>query len=159
MSIFVLLPSFGAPSIPEYRCSHAAHRLRGGQGAKALTLSALTYALLIGSNGRVRSPHWPSIEHRAETLQQGALWFIEPLNENVRGTMVAQTPTSVAAMFIKIRGLRCSPCLDIAGVTGSIPVAPTINQGLSRQRCQLPKHASSMMGVCVASKTRSMCGE
>jgi hypothetical protein len=38
--------------------------------------------------------------------------------------MVAQRQTSGAVSYSKINVLRCSPCVEIAGVTGSIPVAP-----------------------------------
>ena len=86
--------------------------LRGGQeGSSAPTALRLVHAL--------------SIEHLAQsrnaTLQHSALWFIEPASKNVGSTLVAQRQISGAVSNSKI-----SSCLDIAGVTGSIPVAPTI---------------------------------
>jgi hypothetical protein len=45
--------------------------------------------------------------------------------KHVGSTLVAQRQVNGAASYSKINVLRCSPCVDIAGVTGSIPVAPT----------------------------------
>ena len=67
--------------------------------------------------------------HRAQnrnlSLQHSALWFIEPVGENVGSTLVAQRQIDGAVSFCKINGLRRCARVDIAGVTGSIPVALT----------------------------------
>ena len=39
---------------------------------------------------------------------------------------MAQMQISRAVSYNKINVFRCRACVDIAGVTGSIPVAPTI---------------------------------
>ena len=81
-----------------------------------------TYAARIGDGNDK-----PSVEWWDRTMGQLILRkFFEPVSENARGTLVAQRQISGAVGFSKINGLRYRPCVDIAGVTGSIPVAPTI---------------------------------
>ena len=44
---------------------------------------------------------------------------------------MAQMQISRAVSYNKINVLRCRACVDIAGVTGSIPVAPTTFPGFA----------------------------